>query len=58
MAKGPRSRALSSLPLSSPEMVRAAVRIQKTMKVTKTTAMIEARPPMSSCASKVSCFVP
>ena len=39
-------------------MVRAAVRIQKTMPVTKATAMIEAMPPMSSCASKVSCRVP
>jgi len=39
-------------------MVREADFIQKTMKVTKTTAMIEAVPPMSSCASKVSCFVP
>jgi hypothetical protein len=39
-------------------MVREADFIQKTMKVTNTTAMTEALPPMSSCASKVSCFVP
>ena len=40
-------------------MVREADFIQKTMKVTKTTAMIEALPPISSSwASKVSCFVP
>ena len=39
-------------------MVRAAVRIQNTIAVTKATAMIEAMPPMSSCCSKVSCWVP
>ena len=39
-------------------MVRAAVRIQKTMTVTKPTARIEALPPMSSWVSKLSWRVP
>ena len=39
-------------------MVRAAVRIQKTIAVTKPTAMIDATPPMSSCCSKDSRLVP
>ena len=39
-------------------MVRAAVRIQNTMPVTKATAMIEAMPPMSSCCLEGQLLVP
>ena len=44
--------------MSSPEIVRAAVFIQKTIAVTKATARMLALPPMSSCVSNESWRVP
>ncbi len=49
----PAPAAASILPRSSPESPRAWRAIQKTIQVTKPTAMIDSVPPRASCASKV-----
>ncbi len=52
-AIGPRATAASILPWSSPFRERAVFFIQKTIQVTKPTAMIDMNPPKASWASKV-----
>ena len=52
------SVAWSTWDRSSPEMPRAALAIQKIIQVTKPTAMIDSRPPISSWASNVRPFGP
>jgi hypothetical protein len=52
------SAALSIWARRPPEIVRAALAIQKIIQVTKTTATIDNDPPISSSASKVRPFGP
>jgi hypothetical protein len=56
--QGLASAALSICVRRPPEMVRAALTIQKIIQVTKPTAMIDNNPPISSCASKLRPFGP
>ena len=54
----PRDSAASSLPCSSCFRCRAVRRIQKTIHVTRHTAMIDREPPRASCAVNVSVCEP
>ncbi len=54
----PMASAVSSLPCRSAFRCRAVRFIQKTIHVTRPTEMIDRVPPSSSCASKVSSWVP
>ncbi|GAA3104841.1 hypothetical protein GCM10020254_58320 [Streptomyces goshikiensis] len=54
----PIASAASSFPCSSDFRCRAVRFIQKTIQVTRPTAMIDSEPPIASCAWKVSSCVP